>query len=58
MSRNVLIALLLIIVSVLVMIFNNGPVSVDLLFTTVRAYAGLAYLSFTVVGVVIGVLLK
>jgi uncharacterized integral membrane protein len=58
MSRNVLIALLLMILSVLVMIFNHPPVSVNLLFTTVKAYAGLVYLSFTVVGVVIGVLLK
>jgi uncharacterized integral membrane protein len=58
MSRNVLIALVLMILSVLVMIFNHSTVSVDLLFMTVKPYASLAYLSFTVVGVVIGVLLK
>ncbi len=58
MSRNVLIALLLLAFSVMVMIFNHDRVAVDLLVTTIRPYASMAYLSFLSVGVIIGILLK
>ena len=58
MSRNVLIALLLLVLSVLVMIFNHSRTEVDLLFTTIKPFASLVYLCFTTIGVVIGVLLK
>lgn len=58
MSRNVLIALLLLALSVVVMIFNHEAVRVDLLVATIKPYASVVYLSFLSVGVVIGVLLK
>lgn len=58
MSKNVLIALILIALSVLVMIFNTSSITIELVFTSVRTAASLAYLFFVVVGVVIGVLLK
>lgn len=58
MSRNVLIALVLIALSVVVMILNRETVSLDLLLGDVKAYASLVYLSFMSVGVVVGILLK
>ena len=58
MSRNVLIALLLLALSVLVMIFNHSRVDVDLMFATIKPFASLVYLCFTAIGVVSGILLK
>lgn len=58
MSKNVLIALLLIALSVLVMIFTKGFAPVDLVFTEFKAAASLVYLCFTGIGVTIGILLK
>lgn len=58
MSRNVLIALLLMALSVLVMIFNHDRTPLNLLFMDVKPFASLVYLCFTGVGVVIGVLLN
>jgi hypothetical protein len=58
MSKNVLIALLLMALSVVVMILNRGTVSLDLVFGVVKPYASLVYLSFMSLGVVIGILLK
>lgn len=58
MSKNVLIALLLIALSVVVMIFNTGREPLDLVVTSIRASASLVYLSFMALGVVIGILLK
>ena len=58
MSRNVLIALILIALSVVVLIFSQDKVAVNLVFTQVRAMASLVYLAFIALGVVIGVLLK
>ena len=58
MSKNVLIALVLLALSVVVMIFNHDRTSVSLLVTTVKPYASLVYLSFMSIGVVVGILLK
>jgi len=58
MSRRVAYALIILALSVIVLLFNRGTVSVDLLFTTVDAMKSLAFLAFIGVGVVIGVLLK
>ncbi len=58
MSKNVLIALLLMALAVVVMILNRGTVSLDLVFGVVKPYASLVYLSFMSLGVVIGILLK
>jgi hypothetical protein len=58
MSKNVLIALVLIALAVVVLIFSRDQVEVSLIFTKVRAIASLVYLAFIALGVVIGVLLK
>ena len=58
MAKNVLIALVLIVLSVLVMIFNTASIHVDLVFTSIRVAASLVFLFFIVMGVIIGVLLK
>jgi uncharacterized integral membrane protein len=51
-------ALVLIVLSVLVMIFNTDSIHINLVFMTLKTAASLAYLFFVVIGVVIGVLLK
>lgn len=58
MTKKLLIALILIGLTVLVLVFNRGTVSVDLLITQLSAQKSLVFLVFTAVGVVIGVLLK
>ncbi len=58
MSKNVLIALILIALATLVLIFSRDRVTVSLIFTEVRAVASLVYLFFICLGVTIGVLLK
>jgi len=59
MSRNVLIALILIALSVLVMIFTKGPAPVNLVnMVIINPAASLVYLCAISLGVIIGVLLK
>lgn len=58
MSKNVLIALILIALSAIVLIFSRDRVEVSLVFTEIRAIASLVYLFFICLGVTIGVLLK
>lgn len=58
MSRNVLIALVLIAMAVVVMILNTGEISLNLVIRPIRVAASLIYLAFTAFGVLIGVLLK
>ena len=58
MSKNVLIALILIALATVVLIFSRDRVTVSLVFTEVRAVASLVYLFFIALGVTIGVLLK
>lgn len=58
MSKNVLIALILIALSTIVLIFSRDRVEVNLIFTEIRAIASLVYLFFICLGVTIGVLLK
>jgi len=58
MTKNVLIALLLIAFSVVIMIFTKGDAPVNLVFTVIKPAAALVYLCFTALGVTIGVLLK
>jgi hypothetical protein len=58
MSKNVLIALILIALAALVLIFSRDRVTVSLIFTEIRAVASLVYLFFICLGVTIGVLLK
>lgn len=58
MTRNVLIALVLIALSTIVLIFSRDTVAVSFVFTEVKAMASLVYLAFIAFGVLIGVLLK
>lgn len=58
MTKNVMIALLLIALSVVVMIFNTDNIRVNLIFGVVKPAASLVYLCFTALGVTIGILLK
>lgn len=58
MSRNVLVALLLMALSVMVMIFNHDRIAISLLVATIKPYASMVYLSFLSIGVIIGILLK
>ena len=58
MTKNVSIALILIALSIIVLIFSRDTVTVNFVFTQVRAMASLVYLGFIAFGVLIGVLLK
>ncbi len=59
MSRNLMIALILIAITVIVLLFNNsGRISVDLVVTSVSAAKAMVLLAFTAAGVIIGLLLR
>ncbi len=59
MSKRLIWALVLIGLTVVVLLFNtDGKVSVELVNYTIRYSRAVVYLGFTVVGVVIGLLLK
>ncbi|MEI7880213.1 MAG: hypothetical protein WCI95_04985 [bacterium] len=58
MTKNVLVALLLIALSVVIMIFTKGDSPVNLIFMVIKPAASLVYLCFIALGVTIGVLLK
>lgn len=58
MNKRVLWALILIGLVVLVLIFNGGKISVDLLLVEVSTLKSLILLGFVGIGVIIGVLLK
>lgn len=58
MARKTLSALILIACVVVVLLFNRGDVDVNLVITEVGMMTSLAFLLFTGIGVLIGVLLK
>ena len=58
MKKPLVAALVLIVISVLVLIFNRGEVEVDLVVTSVSVMKSLAFLACITMGVAIGVLLK
>lgn len=58
MSKKVLYALIIIALLVIVLIFNRGSVTVNLLIGEVNALKAMTFLTFTGIGVVIGILLK
>ena len=58
MNKSLVWAMLLLVVSVLILIFNKGSVSVDLLFTSISGLKSIVFLCFISVGVAIGVLIK
>jgi uncharacterized integral membrane protein len=58
-SKTLIIALVLLMLTVLVMLFNaRGSVDLNLLFDTFSVSKALVFLGFTSVGVVVGLLLK
>ncbi len=59
MNRKQMYALLLIAAVVLVLIFNGrGDVKIDLVFGSITIFKSLAFMVFTTIGVVIGLLLR
>ena len=58
MPRNTMYALVLIAVLVVVFLFNRGRADVNLVVTEFSMMKSLAFLMFTALGVLIGVLLK
>ena len=58
MSKSRLIALVMIALLAVLFIFNSGTVDVNLLVGKVEILRSLAFLSFTIVGVAIGIMLK
>ncbi len=59
MNRKLIWTLVVIGLTVIVLLLNmRGGAAIDLYFTTLKMRAAFAYLSFTGVGVLIGVLLK
>jgi hypothetical protein len=58
MKKGVILALLILGVCILVLIFNRGTVSVDLLLFSISGMKALVFLAWMAIGVVIGVLVK
>lgn len=58
MSKGRVVALLIMAMLIVVLLFTKGSVDVNVLFTTITPRASLAFLSFTGIGVVVGILLK
>lgn len=58
MNKKIIYALVLIALTVLVLLINRQGADIKLFFTTLSMPASFAYLTFTGIGVIIGVLLK
>jgi len=58
MRRSLLWALLLIGLVILVLLYNQGHLTLNLVFTEIRAPRAVVLLGFTAVGVLIGILLR
>ena len=58
MSKGKVVALCILGLLMIVLLFNKGHDSINLLVMTVDPLKSLAFLSFTAVGVIIGILLK
>ncbi len=58
MNKRMIWALLIIVISILILLFNRQEIEVNFLITEIKAMASLILLFFIAVGVVIGVLLK
>lgn len=59
MSKRMITALVLIALMVIAMLLNAGHnVRLDLVVTTIRVSAAMAYLGFAALGVVVGILLR
>ncbi|MDD4872462.1 MAG: hypothetical protein PHR77_18075 [Kiritimatiellae bacterium] len=58
MKKGLIWAMLILVLSVLVLIFNKGNVNVNLLICDISAMKSIVFLAFISVGVAIGVLIK
>ena len=58
MSRRLISALVLLVVAIVVLVLNTGSMRLDLAFAAFRVLKSVAFLSFLVTGIVIGLLLK
>ena len=58
MSKKTIWALVLLGLTVIVIVFNRGHDSVDIVFTDISGLKSLVFLTFTSIGVVIGLLLS
>ena len=58
MNKKIIYALVLIALTVVVLLLNRQGVDIKLFFTRLSMPASFAYLTFTGIGVIIGVLLK
>lgn len=58
MSKRVIWALSLIVLCVIVFVFNNDKIVLELGVSKIKATAAFVYLGFTAVGVVIGTMLR
>ncbi len=58
MKKSILWAMLLLVIAVLILIFNRGSISVDLLVCEISTMKSIVFLGFIRVGVAIGLLIK
>ena len=58
MSKGKIVALCMLGLLVIVLLFNKGTIDINLLFQQIKPLKSLAFLSFTAIGVIIGILLK
>lgn len=58
MSKRVIWALLLIVLCVIVFVFNDHKIALEMGFFKIKGTAAFVYLGFTSVGVVIGAMLR
>ena len=57
MSKKLVVGLVLLGVTVIVLLMSTGGASVNVIYTTISTKASYAYLGFTAIGVLIGLLL-
>ena len=58
MSKGRIIALIIVVLTIVVLLFNKGSVDVNLVVYKDSFVKSLTFLSFTTVGVIVGILLK
>lgn len=58
MSKGRIVALLIVVLTIVVLLFNKGSVDVNLVVTAKPFLKSLTFLSFTTIGVIVGILLK
>ena len=58
MSKGRIIALIIVMLTIVVLLFNKGNVDVHLVVTHRDFLKSLTFLSFTTIGVIVGILLK